>query len=278
MAVRQSLYDFLQELSSDASWSSDTPLFIDQICIDQASSAERNQQVYQMSDVYRQASEVIVWLGPGDEESRSAVRAWRDGALGVDHFEWLELHLGQHRYWQRLWVVQEVLVAKSLILRWGSEKVDWDRLHVFLDATKDHQRFCNSKYRNMLYLIDGRERHQLNGSNKLNWTEALRISQGTFCEDTRDRVYGLLGLVNRSALKPDYAHTILQVWHDLLRYGIARLAESKQDYDWQAKWWAGELGISDDVDTPDFYDEPASKAPESLPHRQSHRESCTRDP
>jgi hypothetical protein len=40
-------------------------LWIDAVCIDQSSVAEKNHQVKNMASVYRQASEVIVWLGTG---------------------------------------------------------------------------------------------------------------------------------------------------------------------------------------------------------------------
>ncbi|KAI8940146.1 hypothetical protein NX059_003859 [Plenodomus lindquistii] len=45
-------------------------LWIDQICINQADNVEKSIQVGLMSEIYKRAFRVIVWLGPADENSR----------------------------------------------------------------------------------------------------------------------------------------------------------------------------------------------------------------
>jgi hypothetical protein len=50
------------------------PIWIDAICINQGDSVEKGYQLNQMTEVYRQARKVIVWLGPGDEESNLALK------------------------------------------------------------------------------------------------------------------------------------------------------------------------------------------------------------
>jgi hypothetical protein len=44
-------------------------LWVDSICIDQASKAERSDQVKLMGSIYRRATRVLVWLGKGTEKS-----------------------------------------------------------------------------------------------------------------------------------------------------------------------------------------------------------------
>lgn len=44
-------------------------LWIDAVCIDQTNTQERSQQVAQMDNVYRNATRVIVWLGPESDMS-----------------------------------------------------------------------------------------------------------------------------------------------------------------------------------------------------------------
>jgi hypothetical protein len=44
-------------------------LWIDQLCINQADNEERSAQVSLMSEIYKKAARVIVWLGPGDEDT-----------------------------------------------------------------------------------------------------------------------------------------------------------------------------------------------------------------
>jgi len=59
-------------------------VWVDAICIDQTSVAERNQQVKYMGEIYGQARRVLVWLGESTERSEVALRGFRrvyDGAL-----------------------------------------------------------------------------------------------------------------------------------------------------------------------------------------------------
>jgi hypothetical protein len=47
-------------------------LWIDAICINQESNAERSQQVQLMGDIYKTAQQVLVWLGKGTRDSNLA--------------------------------------------------------------------------------------------------------------------------------------------------------------------------------------------------------------
>lgn len=44
-------------------------LWIDQICIDQASHSDRSHSVKQMADIYEKCASVLVWTGELDKES-----------------------------------------------------------------------------------------------------------------------------------------------------------------------------------------------------------------
>lgn len=58
-SVRENLHGFFQIANID-----ENALFwIDQICIDQSNSQERGHQVGFMREIYKNASEVVVWLG-----------------------------------------------------------------------------------------------------------------------------------------------------------------------------------------------------------------------
>jgi hypothetical protein len=48
-------------------------LWIDAICINQTSIAEKNQQVPLMGEIYRKASQVIVWIGRGSPQTDAAL-------------------------------------------------------------------------------------------------------------------------------------------------------------------------------------------------------------
>jgi hypothetical protein len=61
-------------------------LWVDSICIDQGNDAaaieERNQQVAMMDQIYYSASQVLVWLGPGNNNSNLLFKhLWKIGSI-----------------------------------------------------------------------------------------------------------------------------------------------------------------------------------------------------
>lgn len=69
--VTYNLYGALNRIRSE---SSERTLWVDAICIDQGNLEERSAQVQMMRDIYRQASRVLIWLGPRDVRDETAMR------------------------------------------------------------------------------------------------------------------------------------------------------------------------------------------------------------
>ena len=130
----------------------DRILWIDSICINQKDIQERNLQVRRMLDIYKSALRVTVWLGEGDQDSDKAM-TFINKYLGLlsnqESFskvvenelskpmqlqdEWLALAQGIliRPWWSRVWVVQEVAVAKEVIVACGSYTIPWHFLTLF---------------------------------------------------------------------------------------------------------------------------------------------------
>lgn len=66
----------LRNLHSKVSCDKPIRLWIDSICINQESKAERSQQVTIMGNIYFYAHEVLVWLRPDDGTTAEAVRSF----------------------------------------------------------------------------------------------------------------------------------------------------------------------------------------------------------
>ncbi len=49
-------------------------LWIDAICIDQTSIADKNQQIPIMQEIYGRAKEVVLWLGPSNKHTNGIMR------------------------------------------------------------------------------------------------------------------------------------------------------------------------------------------------------------
>ncbi|KAG5813355.1 hypothetical protein H9Q74_012735 [Fusarium xylarioides] len=79
--VQVNLYDALVELQVSCS---ETPIWIDALCINQSNSNERSPQVSVMNQIYGKANRVIVWLGKAFPELEIGLRAVeRLGAASV---------------------------------------------------------------------------------------------------------------------------------------------------------------------------------------------------
>ncbi|KAG6359365.1 hypothetical protein INS49_012886 [Diaporthe citri] len=115
-------------------------IWIDAICINQADLAERSAQVLLMQHIYSMASGVVVWL---DE-----VQPWGLGNLVEAANSSLEAHncihygavkvlsnLLRRPWWTRVWVTEELVLARDVTVCCGSQTLGWDRFCWFMDSS-----------------------------------------------------------------------------------------------------------------------------------------------
>ena len=118
-------------------------LWIDSICIDQEDKAEKDVQLNIMDVIYSGASSVIVWLGPGQnvdatEAAMRVLRFFTRRPLGKGIPPWKYVPRSTHdliraglqdmfsrKWFQRIWVVQEAVLAKRVIMKCGPSEVAW---------------------------------------------------------------------------------------------------------------------------------------------------------
>jgi len=134
--VRKNLHSFLLQMQAERrrDW-----FFVDALCINQEDAEERAHQVALMGKVYFGAEEVIAWMqresyymaDDGElfyQDEDCAPAAVREDSLAITSEEKslaakkLMLH---NSFWSRLWIVQEVLLAKRLTIRMRYATVDW---------------------------------------------------------------------------------------------------------------------------------------------------------
>jgi hypothetical protein len=188
----------------------ETYLWIDQLSIDQNDIRERNQQVQWMGDIFRRAKKVIVWLGPASENSDHAVSlihnlkdlaSEEDGSAVKD--------LLARPYWSRLWIVQEVILARDILVLCGSSMTSWSRFEDFL---KGDFLFWNSDSHPAGNLI----RTRLETRAPLLFEAILRFKENE-CKDPRDKVYGLVGLTGDGQQVPvDYSKSVSDIYTDVV--------------------------------------------------------------
>ncbi|KAK4032414.1 heterokaryon incompatibility protein-domain-containing protein [Parachaetomium inaequale] len=209
-------------------------LWIDALCINQSDFQERNHQVQQMADIYRQAHVVIAWIGLETEESREAFGflqdpfvfglRGRESESGADR-KWQAVHkLCQRPYWRRVWIVQEICLAQRLIVKCGEGQIPWkyiselrtSRKHIWPHyLSRGEAAFLEST---PVRLDRQRRTHQEEGGHGL-WL-LLEAFQDSLCKEIHDKVYGFLGLANdcgERGFPVDYSKSVFELYEDVIR-------------------------------------------------------------
>jgi hypothetical protein len=145
--VRDNLFVLLCHLrrKSDQEW-----FWIDAICIDQNYIQERNHQVGLMANIYRGADAVIIWLGEAADDSDLAKRflarcgsnrrpkppqsLFSEEEIVAVSKRW------RRRYWKRVWVIQEIVLARDIEVRCGNLAVSRTAFENLDDAVREEVR------------------------------------------------------------------------------------------------------------------------------------------
>ena len=135
--VRKNLHGFLSQMVVEQrqDW-----FFIDAFCINQDDEEERASQVNLMGTIYRCADEVMAWIlrepfyPANDFRFAYYDKAETPNAEQKDVLEGILFSEGRvkelrilvlfNSFWSRIWIIQEVLLAKRLTVRIGSDEVD----------------------------------------------------------------------------------------------------------------------------------------------------------
>lgn len=145
----------------DISQSEEVLLWADSLCINQENIAERNMQVAMMASIFRQASAVIGWLGNADARQAASVltralnRAPFQYRCGLGNrksvgemlhdsptesyvCEMLEAIavLATDSYWTRLWIVQEMVLARTFWILCQDDFLSWNDYNALFDYVK----------------------------------------------------------------------------------------------------------------------------------------------
>ncbi|KAK1761582.1 heterokaryon incompatibility protein-domain-containing protein, partial [Echria macrotheca] len=177
-------------------------VWIDAVCINQTDNAERSHQVQLMARIYARARRVLVYIGEEDNRSSSLILQLGEGKLEPWNFAEVTALLARPYFW-RVWVLQEIALAKSAILLCGDVSIPWQD---FARLVQELPSFTEMALRiNGIPLALSFVVRALRGVEEL--PRLLDLS--SFCEATepRDKVYALLGLATGTegyGFFPDY--------------------------------------------------------------------------
>ena len=213
-------------------------VWIDAICIDQSNIDERSSQVALMSDIYQSAESVRVWFGRKDETSELGIRSLRRLATIMGQAEGLVSHVEPftladetamldflcRRWFQRCWIIQELLLARQIVCHCGDEQIVWedifDALLAFNDwgyggdlqrqnATSEKQLFALRVMRRLQVLREWYTSHR-DKQNYWDLNTLVPTTKEFQCAVQHDKIFSLLGVARETEARrkflptPDY--------------------------------------------------------------------------
>ncbi|KAF7193865.1 Heterokaryon incompatibility protein 6, OR allele [Pseudocercospora fuligena] len=256
----------------------DGHIWVDSICINQRDLAEKSAQVKIMGSIYRKATSVLACTGNHGDDSEYVFEVLND--LQATRWPWqsdlggsLQDRLGfsstddeaysrfvlafqdfeQRAYWNRLWIVPELSLAKSITILCGSDSLPLGAVddpksfyHGLLDiarqvgkAVSEHDDLPMTK---LLCSISGETLHRYKNRGATDRGYSLLVALSEFhswqCTDTRDRVYAFLEIVKwpprLPRIVPDYTITCAELAKRLVPMAMIEgwhIAAKRQDRD-----------------------------------------------
>ena len=253
LSIRENLYQFIQAylMITDEGvprppptrwyyhWESrgDEYLWIDQICIDQSSVRERNHQVGMMAQIYSGCYGTIIWLGHirrcpeaplllGDSTEQD-----RQYFLRTEGSSDAVAAVSGNEYFTRLWVVQEIILStrKMILCSHPTAGLVWINWGLLTRKARLLPRQVVSTAAKYL-LGDHVQETQMTLS------YAIKTFEESRCQDPRDKVYGLMGLVKESQrIQIDYGESLEELLLDLIIVFFAEFAEFPRS--WSDSYW-----------------------------------------
>lgn len=227
-------------------------VWVDSICINQKDNRDKTQQLSRIPEIYGKAEQVVLWLGVERDNSAKAYKL----LYGLTHAEFQLSHetdlssvvsLFDRDYWSRLWVVQEILHAKNILVQCGPRQLSWNdyalastlfqterdtlaKIFTQVRASCDSTRLITSQHElsPLQILTDhgpasiqrARELYSNDSQNPyVYFLNLLRIGRTKLASDPKDRVYGILGILPdkiRAKLRVNYLLPVREIYVDVL--------------------------------------------------------------
>ncbi|MCJ1450113.1 hypothetical protein MMC28_000442 [Mycoblastus sanguinarius] len=235
-------------------------VWIDAVCINQGDHKEKIKQVQNlMQPIYEKAQRVIVWLGAAPADLSVAFDRVQQQIKGSternkerlgDREVWAPAlqDILNRRWWSRVWVVQEVALGRRVILRCGDEEIGWESLSKFLASQTNTQSLDIKREVSSLIKFTTARRGGFPLRKRVGLLHLAAHFRDRTATDPRDKLFGLLGLVNKEKepLEPDWTKAPLTVFADFAasciernkNLGILVLAEEQcaSQCSWAVSW------------------------------------------
>jgi hypothetical protein len=243
--IRRNLWNFLDRARAHPDLQ-DRLFWIDAIYINQLDLLEKQRQVAQMGKIYRKANSVVCWLGEPDPHMERALAHLHGEDKDDDKIKRSVRYLLNCDYLTRLWVVQEVLLASDILLKFGDFEFTWSEdwtLWMYVQppcvnlSMSSYNSWRTMKARVPHRVVDLRTQPSLSRCRAfliLHWAinmkqhdrkthdliDLLPDLEQQKCKNPLDRIYGLLDLVTYVPVVPDYTKTTVELYDDIIQYAL----------------------------------------------------------
>jgi hypothetical protein len=220
LSIRRNLHEVLLRIQSALNG---RDLWVDALCINQADDVEKSKQVQRMGIIFKDAEQVLVWLGEGSALSQTAwwvlqfaARHPEETALTLSNA--VDTRIGEDmmlfrfgdkeiassslviglqeilsfEWFHRAWTYQEVVAASKVVFCCGSLTMDLDALAAAFAVLSENGLQFGSLF-NLKHIMAGRLAYR---TQEMTLSVLLQNNRLRHAIDPRDKVYSLLGLLD----------------------------------------------------------------------------------
>ncbi|KAN0113261.1 Heterokaryon incompatibility protein (HET) domain containing protein [Hyaloscypha variabilis] len=236
-ALSQLSRNGLESTSGPQRWQRQDRIWVDAICIHQEDMEERSSQVAMMERIYRQAQNVVVWLGPDDTLTELGIEVMQRLAsvppekreldlpddldnpevyigLGIPFCtpqDWLALATFLQRTWfSRVWVLQESFAARRIAVFCGTHVLNWTDITAASKTLGDTGlgRLLRERVERVTTTVIEETRYVANTLNNLYIFEEIRENAHSLSLETLLQYSRYFGASN----KMDHVYAVLGMW------------------------------------------------------------------
>ena len=213
----------------------DVWMWIDALCINQEDPQERGHQVSMMDGIYSSAEIVIVWLGEARDGSDFAMETFAKPSklpqlIKKRSFQESQrqalVSLAYRSYWSRVWVLQEIYLARSFVVRCGCKCISDADLNTALVTfhQDDGQDYCiqiaksTLEQHRLAKLFQEKNVFEFNSLGR--WLRVCMV-RNLQSSQPHDLIYALLGIAHdcpKGTIVPDYDKPLLDVYREVAHF------------------------------------------------------------
>ncbi|KAH6714205.1 heterokaryon incompatibility protein-domain-containing protein [Leptodontidium sp. MPI-SDFR-AT-0119] len=212
-------------------------LWIDALCIDQSSHEDKEYQIRLMDYIYTRAETVLIWLGkyPAENPPWTLTK----GSNKKDRGSWMAWYTVLRRwvcenpYWRRLWIIQEIGLARNLVVHISRQSLEWEDFIKELCLEKQSPGFL-TEYPGALLVQKLHNKRKTRNCNSNRLESLLEDFQEAECAEASDKIYGLLGFASDCLLESievDYQKSRFQLYAEVVDFFNRRQYSKDQGCD-----------------------------------------------